>query len=335
MAEKRNAGFNIPLNFYDGPEVESIPKRIRAAAIGVWALAGDYAATQLSDGYVPAGVLKSFGCTDAIRSALKVTINKKGELSPLWEDARNGGIQLTNWSKHQRTSAEVTTYRANEAERKRLAREAMAAKGSRNLRDKNDELTPNLRDNIENGDENVIGTSALRDDHAALPTSDDSKMSGRTETGRPAGVRATSGQSKTETETKTVSTYVTEEHAPNVGGDERGLTEPVNPSASRLVAALIPDVIPAAVRTSLRLKTSELMNRDGLSSDDAAETLRRWLSRPGAGAGLLPSLAADVIRERAAPRTGQPVSKLRTVANLAAAQRARETQSANALKELE
>lgn len=126
MAERRAAGFNIPLNFYDGPEVDSIPKRIRAAAIGVWALAGDYAATQLSDGFVPAGVLKTFGCTDAIRAALKVTINKKGELSPLWIDARNGGIQLTNWTKHQRTNDEVTAYRSSEAERKRIAREALA-----------------------------------------------------------------------------------------------------------------------------------------------------------------------------------------------------------------
>lgn len=131
MAEKRAAGFNIPLNFYDGAEVQSIPKRIRAAAIGVWALAGDYAATQLTDGYVPSGVLKTFGCTEAIRAALKVTINKRGELSPLWIDANLGGIQLTNWPKHQRTNAEVTTYRQTEAERKRLEREAKRAAAAR------------------------------------------------------------------------------------------------------------------------------------------------------------------------------------------------------------
>ena len=129
----------------------------------------------------------------------------------------------------------------------------------------------------------------------------------------------------------------TEERSPNVGGDERGLSEPVNPSASRLVAALIPDTIPAAVRTGLRLRASELMNRDGLSSDDTAETLRRWLAKPGAGVGLLPSLAADVIRERAAPVAANGGgSKLRAVANLAARQRAAENaQAATHLKELE
>lgn len=130
MAERRAAGFNIPLNFYDGPEVNSIPKRIRAAAIGVWSLAGDYAATQLSDGYVPADVLKTFGCTDAIRAALKVTINKKGDLSPLWLEGRHGGIQLTNWPKHQRTNDEVTAYRTREAERKRVERDAKRSRST-------------------------------------------------------------------------------------------------------------------------------------------------------------------------------------------------------------
>lgn len=163
MAEKRRPGFNIPLNFYDGPEVQSIPKRIRAAAIGVWALAGDYAATGLTDGYVGPGLLKTLGCTDAIRAALKATINKKGELSPLWIDARNGGIQLTNWAKHQRTNDEVTTYRANEAERKR---EERAAKGNRS-------------------------------------TSENSETSGRTIGGQTTDVRPDAGDPKTETETKT------------------------------------------------------------------------------------------------------------------------------------
>lgn len=168
VAERRAAGFNIPLNFYDGAEVDSIPKRIRAAAIGVWALAGDYAATQLSDGYVPAGVLKSFGCTDAIRAVLKVTLNKKGELSPLWVEGRNGGIQLTNWPKHQRTNDEVTSYRTREAERKRAKRDA-----SRN------------------------GS-----------TSGDEKVSARTLGGQKQAVRTEDRDPKTETETEKRTTHL-------------------------------------------------------------------------------------------------------------------------------
>lgn len=166
MAEKRSPGFNIPLNFYDGSEVESIPRRIRAAAIGVWALAGDYAATQLTDGYVGPGVLKQLGCTDAIRDALKVTINKRGDLSPLWITSRHGGVQITNWAKHQRTNDEVTNYRASEAERKRSER--LAKRNASN--------------------------------------SDNGKASVRTLNGQPPDVQADAGDPKTETETETPTT---------------------------------------------------------------------------------------------------------------------------------
>lgn len=98
-----------------------------------------------------------------------------------------------------------------------------------------------------------------------------------------------------------IETYVGNEHSPNVGSNERGLSEPVTPSASRLVASLIPDRFPAAVRTALRLKASELMNRDQISGDDMADALRLWLSKPDAGPGLLPHLVAEAQRARTAP----------------------------------
>lgn len=294
MAERRAAGFNIPLNFYDGPEVNSIPRRIRAGAIGVWALAGDYAATQLSDGYVPAGVLKTFGCTDAIRAALKVTINKKGELSPLWVDACNGGIQLTNWPKHQRTNDEVTTYRTREAERKRAERESKRKRS----------------------------------------TSGNEETSGRTKDGHDTDVRTDARDPKTETETETgISTYVGHESSPNVGV-ERGLSDTVNISASRIVATVIPDTIPAAVRTSLRIQASQLVNRDGVSTDDLTDGLRRWLNKPDAGPGLLPNLVADVIRARTASTPNGKGHKLRGYAELAAELRAEEQAAITSRKEI-
>lgn len=124
--------------------------------------------------------------------------------------------------------------------------------------------------------------------------------------------------------TQPIDNSPTEESSPNVGGDERGLSGPVSPSASRLVSTLIPQNIPDSVRAGLRIQASQLMNGDGLDGDTVADALRRWLARPGAGVGLLPSLAADVIRERAAPATSGNASKLRAVASLAARQRAAE-----------
>lgn len=79
------------------------------------------------------------------------------------------------------------------------------------------------------------------------------------------------------------------------------------------------------MRAGLRIQASQLINGDQVDGDVVAEALRRWLGRPGSGVGLLPSLASDVIRERAAPATTNGGgSKLRAVANLAARQRAAE-----------
>lgn len=307
MAERTPPGFIIPLEFYDGPEVKSIPRRVRAAAIGVWALCGNYSATKLTDGFIDAETLRQFGCTPAVRGALQATVNAEGDVSPLWVDARDGGVQFTNWPKWQRTRAEVRAYRYSEAERKRRARNSHA---TRNANADNNNSAKEAHETSGNGD-------------GKPPTSSDTEMSARTTAGQPPDIQAESSETKTKTETE--STYVPEEHAPNVGGDERGLTRPVEPSASRLVAALIPDTIPAAVRTGLRLQTSQLIRADHVDPDIAAEALRRWLNKPGAGVGLLPALAADVIRERASPATNtRNGNKVRGYAELAAEIRAQE-----------
>lgn len=119
MAERRPPGFNVDLGFYDSDEVLSIPRKIRAAAIGVWTLCGSYSANKLTDGYVSAEALRDRGCTPAIRAALIA--------STLWESADAGAIWFTRWAKWQRTCAEVKAYRGSEVERKRKARAAKRA----------------------------------------------------------------------------------------------------------------------------------------------------------------------------------------------------------------
>lgn len=297
MAERQKPGFVVPLGFYDGPEVRSIPRRIRAAAIGVWTLAGNYSATKLLDGFVDAETLKTFGCTPAIRSALSATMNAAGELSPLWIDGKNGGIQFTNWPKWQRTNAEVSAYRSAEAERKRVARKSS-------------------RPATNTGNVN---------------------LSGRTSNGQSAAVPAVSVEPETETETETKTGHsATVAPSPNVAdpaaaerGHEAGRSAPVDPSASRLVATLVPANIPAAVKTSLRLQASVLMVGDQLPADVVAESLRRWCAKPDAGPGLLPHIASEVVRENAGlaangGRPPGPTNKLRSIAELAARERAAE-----------
>ncbi len=72
-------------------------------------------------------------------------------------------------------------------------------------------------------------------------------------------------------------------------------------SAARLVSTLVPSNTPAAIKTALRLKASELMVRDGLQSEIVAEALRRLVNRADAGPGLLPHIAWEVQREGTSP----------------------------------
>ncbi|OCB56160.1 hypothetical protein A5722_14790 [Mycobacterium vulneris] len=39
---------------------------------------------------------------------------------------------------------------------------------------------------------------------------------------------------------------------------------------------------------------------DGMPAEVVAESLRRWAAKPGSGTGLLPHIAADVVREQTA-----------------------------------
>lgn len=94
--------------------------------------------------------------------------------------------------------------------------------------------------------------------------------------------------------------------------------------AADLVRRAIPREIPSAVQTALRIQAGMLLKEH--PADVVEEALRDWAAKTGVGPGILPSLAADVIKRRngharAAP--GQP-HKLRTIAELAQAERARE-----------
>ncbi len=331
MAERIPPGFNIPLGFYDGPEVRSIPRRIRAQAVGVFALAGNYSATRLSDGYVDAETLAEFGCGPAIRAALMNTLGKGGAPDPLWIEAPANGIQFAKWSKWQRTAGEVTAYRESEAERKRVARAAKKQKRIPNALGMHSESTSNALPMQSNQTQNAF------DDKPARPVGTQKC---------PADVRRTSGQSETETETESLSTYVDHASSRNVDpaaeerGRDAGRSAPVDPSASRLVATLVPANIPAAVKTSLRLGASQLMVGDQLSADVVAESLRRWTAKPNAGPGLLPHIASEVVRENAQLATNGgrppgPPNKLRSIAELAARERAAENdRNATARKEI-
>lgn len=109
-------------------------------------------------------------------------------------------------------------------------------------------------------------------------------------------------------------------------------------TAAELVRKTIPREINSATQTALRIQASILLKDN--PPDVVEEALHDWASRTGVGPGVLASMAADVIKRRngharAAPG-GQP-HKLRTIASLAAAERAREQAALepNQLREIE
>lgn len=283
--------FYVDDAFADSKPVMRLDRALRNEAVGLWLRCGAWSAKEETDGRVPLDVVKTFDGTPRLIRALHQQANLWAEEIPdSWQDSRE--ILFGNWEKWQKTRAENMARRKREADKKSTYR---ASKKGRDY----------------------------------VPTSDDTEMSTGDTPGDTTGdsenvsTKDTPGESLYPDPTRPISNYSpTEEHSLNVG-TERGHTDAVNPSASRLVATVIPDRFPAAVRTALRLQASQLMNGDGIDADIVADALRRWLTKPDAGPALLPSLAADVIRARAAPVNGKS-HKLRSIAELAQRERVRE-----------
>ena len=105
--------FNVDDDFPNSKPVMRIPRRNRAAAIGVWTLCGAWSAKELTNGYVPDAVVDEYGGTAKIREMLFA--------ASLWEQA-DGGVQYRNWPKWQRTKEQVLVFREKTAARQRRYR---------------------------------------------------------------------------------------------------------------------------------------------------------------------------------------------------------------------
>lgn len=218
MAERRPPGFNVDLGFYDSDEVLSIPRKVRAAAIGIWTLCGSYSANKLTDGYVSAEALRVLGCTPLIRDALIA--------STLWDDAGDDAAQFSRWPKWQRTREEIVSFRAAEAERKRVSR----ASRTDHSQSERSPRKPRSQSERSPGDRHVpmdmIATQPPRNHVDDATTSTDNQTSGWTSAGQPTPVRPEDGnpraRTKTETETELKTSLLTLVEG-GVGGDPANL----------------------------------------------------------------------------------------------------------------
>ena len=112
--------FKIDDGFYDHPKVVGLDM----AAVGLWALAGSYCARHLTDGVITERQIRAIGGTR--RQAEKLV--SAGLWSVADASPSDRRYAFNDWREYQPSRADVTARRRDDAERKRAARAAKAAK---------------------------------------------------------------------------------------------------------------------------------------------------------------------------------------------------------------
>jgi hypothetical protein len=97
--------------------LHSHPKIYRAdlEAMGLWVLAGSWAAQQMTDGHIPLALVRQLGGTDAEQLAKRLVT------AGFWEVTEDGYC-FHEWEDYQRTRAEIEAQRKFDRDRKRRQR---------------------------------------------------------------------------------------------------------------------------------------------------------------------------------------------------------------------
>lgn len=272
--------FYVDDGFSDSKPVLNMPDRYRLAACGLWVLAGSWSAKEELDGFVPTSKLRQLGARPPIVAAL----TDAGPMSAPLCTPVSGGIQFNSWEKWQPTKAELEAERIEnarkreaEAERKRAERAAKneqdPSSPRRRRKGRNAVTSKNSPIRIDESDKRPPGqTSDVQRDSRA-------HAGARLDPTRPDPTRSNSPG------------YVTESATESTAHDAIAATP-----AAELVRRTIPREIPSAVQTALRIQAGMLLKEH--QAEIVEEALRDWAAKTGVGPGILPSLAADVIKRR-------------------------------------
>lgn len=125
--------FRIDDSFGTHPKVLSIPRKDRPTAVGLWTLAGVYAAHQLTDGHVAPNMIEELGVPKRFATILvtarlwhvptdKCDVCEAQGTLPFKE-----GFQYHDWFRSQPSRAKVEQTRREDAERKAAGRAMKAA----------------------------------------------------------------------------------------------------------------------------------------------------------------------------------------------------------------
>lgn len=140
------AWFKVDDGFHSSRKVLRIPKRNRFAAIGLWAVAGSWAADQLTDGHIPDYMVKEWGAPPAAPESL---VN-----AGLWERTSDGYL-FYNWHEYQPSKQDVDAERAASRERMRDLRAKRKGKKpleQAEVRDVFGRTVPNSSESVRNPD---------------------------------------------------------------------------------------------------------------------------------------------------------------------------------------
>lgn len=293
-------------------KVMSIPRTIRLSSIGLWTLAGAWSAAEELDGHVPGFMVAELGGTEKAASALV----KSG----LWEKV-SGGYQFSKWAEYQPTRADMDERRKREADRKRewrkRKRPASVPTGQTVGHHAESAKRPRYPDPTRPDHIDASPLSA-----AASPTSTRDEQPQRpvsTTFGDGTPIPAPPPDDAPGPPRHLAVVDVPTE----IGTAARPSRTPVCDVDRTMVRYAVPSGLPRQVLTQLAEEVARLRTDRNVAAADIETGLAEWARRPNAGPRLLPNLVADAVRQRATPAP-KPASKLRTLAELAASERAAE-----------
>jgi len=237
------------------------PKVVAAGnlAIGLWLRAGGWCAQQMTEGFIPTGMLAPLGGTPSTARKLVG--------AGLW-DVAEGGWRFHDWHTYQPARAEVEGRRKQRAE--------AGAKGG--------------KASGESRRESKTEANASTDDEANA--SGRASPSVRTRSKQ----NGTPSRSLTQRDISTYvesGSYVPERAEPG----ETPQQSQVGIDGWKHVRDLIPDEHPQAVRSGLAIEAATLV-KAGTPEADVRDALTLWLSKATLGPRALPSLVSEVIRNR-------------------------------------
>jgi hypothetical protein len=128
------AWFKVDDGFHHSAKVLSIPRDIRAEALGAWIIAGTWSADNMTDGFIPTGVLFDWPISGKATEALTT--------AGLWILV-DGGVQFHDWCEYQPTREQLES-------KSKVRAEAGARGGRRSAETRRSKSEANAKQNEAN-----------------------------------------------------------------------------------------------------------------------------------------------------------------------------------------